>query len=241
MLSARCIEILDDDAESRQELDRNFLRTGYRRRLYAATSDAFVWRGRPTRARTPLTLIPIALRRNAVIAIRYVDAEGRVQCAELQPGRYYYVPPGLAYRLEASGTGALEVFSPVLPDGRLFDEECLPDDFFEATATPGDLPIEQRMVTAMESETRKPRKVDVLIINDEAETPSFLNPMSGNIFVSNPVGKRLMELADGSRTLNQITEDLSREFKGAAQAEMLADAGEFFAQATKKGLVTWME
>ena len=47
----------------------------------------------------------------------------------------------------------------------------------------------------------KPRKIEVLIVNDEVETPSFLNPMSGQIFVTNPVGKRLMELADGSRNL----------------------------------------
>lgn len=86
---------------------------------------------------------------------------------------------------------------------------------------------------------RKPRKVDVLIINDEAETPSFLNPMSGQIFVTNPVGKRLMELADGSRDLRSIASDLSVEFKGATQEQMLNEASVFFEESARKGLVTW--
>lgn len=92
----------------------------------------------------------------------------------------------------------------------------------------------------MSAETsRKPKKVEVLIVNDEVETPSFLNPMSGQIFVTNPVGKRLMELADGTRSLEQIGEELSREFKGAMQGVMVADAAEFFEESHRKGLVTW--
>jgi hypothetical protein len=92
----------------------------------------------------------------------------------------------------------------------------------------------------MNAETsRKPRKVDVLIVNDEAETPSFLNPMSGQIFVTNPVGKRLMELADGTRSLEEIGEALSLEFKGAQQGEMVAHAEGFFDESHRKGLVTW--
>lgn len=91
----------------------------------------------------------------------------------------------------------------------------------------------------MSESSRKPKKVEVLIVNDEVETPSFLNPMSGQIFVTNPVGKRLMELADGTRTLEEIGAELSREFKGAMQAEMVADATEFFEQSHRKGLVTW--
>lgn len=85
----------------------------------------------------------------------------------------------------------------------------------------------------------KPKKVDVLIINDEAETPSFLNPMSGQIFVTNPVGKRLMELADGTRNLEEISAELSRDFKGAPQSQLIADARGFFEESSKKGLVTW--
>jgi hypothetical protein len=88
---------------------------------------------------------------------------------------------------------------------------------------------------------RKPKKVEVLIVNDEAETPSFLNPMSGQIFVTNPVGKRLMELADGTRSVDEIGEALSREFKGAMQAQMVTDATGFFEASHRKGLVTWIQ
>lgn len=92
----------------------------------------------------------------------------------------------------------------------------------------------------MSDTDRKPKKVDILIINDEAETPSFLNPMSGQIFVTNPVGKRLMELADGSRNLQQIAHDLSVDFKGATQEHMLVEAETFFEESVRKGLATWI-
>ena len=86
---------------------------------------------------------------------------------------------------------------------------------------------------------QKPKKLEMLIINDEAETPSLLNPTSGQIFVTNPVGKRLIELADGSRTLEQIVEELSGEFADADPSDVYADARTFFETSTEKGLVTW--
>lgn len=88
--------------------------------------------------------------------------------------------------------------------------------------------------------TGHPKKLDVLIINDEAETPSLLNPMSGQIFVTNRVGKRIMELADGSRDLNEIVAEVTRQFKGAPQAAVKEDADKFLREATEKGLVSWL-
>lgn len=84
-----------------------------------------------------------------------------------------------------------------------------------------------------------PKKVDVLIINDEAETPSLLNPMSGQIFVTNEVGKKVMELADGSRDLDAIVEEVTRQFKGTSRESARRDISSFLRTGVERGLVTW--
>lgn len=137
MIQERPIETLDHDADSRLELDRNFLHTGYRRRLFVATDPDFAWRGRPMRSKQPLTLVPIPVGSDASCSIRYLDHDGTVRTVPLAAGRYYYVPAGVPYQLEARGAGALEVFVPVPADGRLFDEEPLPDDFFTPSSAAG--------------------------------------------------------------------------------------------------------
>ena len=45
-----------------------------------------------------------------------------------------------------------------------------------------------------DTQDSKPKKLDLLIVNDEPDAPSILNPMSGQIFITNQVGKRIMEL-----------------------------------------------
>lgn len=130
MIHARPIEILDHDAGSRQELDRNFLHTGYRRRLMVADRADFAWTGRPTRSNLPMTLVPIPIGSASSCSIRYLDHDGTLRTVQMEGGRYYYVPAGVPYQLEARGMGALEMFVPAPADGRLFDEEPLPDDFF---------------------------------------------------------------------------------------------------------------
>ncbi len=247
MIQVRKVETLNLNADSRQELDRNFLHTRYRRRLLVASSSKFAWCSRPSRAQTPLTLIPIPIGQTSQVWLRFLDLDHQLQTLQLAAGRCYYLPPNIPYQLEARGLGALEIWSPPPADGRLFSEEVLPSDFFTrhaatASSSPGIKPgmnQELKECAPMATENRKPKKIDVLIINDEVETPSFLNPMSGQIFVTNPVGKKLMELADGTRNLHEISAELSRDFKGAPQAEMLSDATEFFVASAQKGLVTW--
>lgn len=130
MIHTRSIETVKLDAGTRQELDRNFLHTGYRRRLMVATDPDFAWRGRPTRSKLPLTLVPIPLGAGAACSIRFLDHDGTVRTVPMAAGRYYHLPADVPYQIEACGAGALEVFVPAPADGRLFDEEPLPDDFF---------------------------------------------------------------------------------------------------------------
>jgi hypothetical protein len=80
----------------------------------------------------------------------------------------------------------------------------------------------------------------VLIINDEADAPSFLNPMSGQIFVTNRVGKKIMQLADGTLDFDAIVDAVTREFKGVSRELAARDTDAFLALSTEKGLITWI-
>jgi len=137
MIQVRPIETLDLAPDSRQELDRNFLHTGYRRRLYVASRPDFAWKSRPVRSRTPLTLVPIPLGGDGECRLTFLDGERGAVTVEMAAGRYYYIPPDVPYRVESRGLGAIEVFTPIPKNGVLFDEKVLPDDFFAApTAHP---------------------------------------------------------------------------------------------------------
>lgn len=135
MIHTRKIETMDLDVRSRQELDRNFMNTGYRRRLLVASDPGFSWRGRPTRSADPLTVVPIPVVADAGCRVRYLDADGSVKVVELAAGHSYYIPPEVPHQFEARGLGAIEIFSPIPADGRLFREEVLPEDFFQLQAS----------------------------------------------------------------------------------------------------------
>lgn len=136
MISVRSIKVLDDDVRTRQEIDLDFLRTGYRRKVYVA-SERNLGCGRPPhRCNTSLTLVPIPVGEGPLGRLTYLDAEGRVQRADLEGGRYYYVPPRVPYGIEVTGTGVLEMYAPITSPVLWFDEEALPADFF-ASLPPG--------------------------------------------------------------------------------------------------------
>lgn len=86
-----------------------------------------------------------------------------------------------------------------------------------------------------------PKRIDTLVINDDAEAPSLLNPVTGQMLITNRVGKRIIELADGSRDVAAIARQISTEFRRAHEPEVAAHAEAFLAEGTKKGIVTWTE
>lgn len=85
----------------------------------------------------------------------------------------------------------------------------------------------------------RPKKIETLIINDNPEAPSLLNPTTGQILLTNRVGKRIIELADGNRDVKSIAEQISREFRGAQTSNVVRHAESFLAESTRKGIVTW--
>lgn len=78
-----------------------------------------------------------------------------------------------------------------------------------------------------------------LILNDDPEAPSVLMPQTGQLFILNRVGKRILELANGSRDLDAIAQVLTEEFTGADLEYVLNKVQAFLQQSTEKGIVTW--
>lgn len=86
-----------------------------------------------------------------------------------------------------------------------------------------------------------PRKVDVVMVNDDDESPSVLNPMSGRIFLTNRVGRLVFGLADGSRSVDDIVAQVRREFPGAEEGRVRQDVHAFITEGVGKGLIAWQE
>lgn len=231
----RSIRVLNADAESRQELDENFLRSGFQRWVYASSAPRLRWKSRPRRSRRSLLLAPVIVDPATELRLVCLDRHGRVHTMRLRMGQYYYLPPHIPYEIEASGPGALEIF---IRASRLLlrDEDVLPVNFFETHRSESAHRKETPMAEAIGTH---PKKIDVIIINDEVETPSFLNPMTGQLLVSNRVGMRIVELADGTRSIEDIATEISRQFKGAPQAQIREEVTGFVTEASKKGLLTW--
>src|SRR5215211_4561809 len=70
--------------------------------------------------------------------------------------------------------------------------------------------------SSMAAERQHPKRLETLIINDDDEqAPVLLNPLTGQMLITNPVGKRIVELADGTRDLDAIATQIVSEFRGA--------------------------
>lgn len=87
--------------------------------------------------------------------------------------------------------------------------------------------------------TARPKRDETLVINDEYEVPSLLHPMTGKIFVTNRVGARVIALADGSATVEEITDRILEQFRGAEREVVHREVTVFLDEGARKGLITW--
>jgi hypothetical protein len=129
-VSVRSIKLVSREVESRQELDLDFLGTGFRRKIYVATEPGHRWIAPPRRSRTSLTLIPIPVGDGGFGRLLYRDLDGVDREVVMEVGHYYYIPPEVPFQIETAGAGVLEVFAPKTSSGRWFDQDPLPEDFF---------------------------------------------------------------------------------------------------------------
>jgi hypothetical protein len=134
MVSVRPLRLLDDDGQTRQELDLDFLRSGYRRMVYVSMDPDFRGELPPRRPRIPLIVLPIPTDPDATIRLTYMDLQGRIETLEMKPAHSYYIPPNVSYRIETRGRLVLELFGPAESLTQCFDEEALATDFFDLSA-----------------------------------------------------------------------------------------------------------
>jgi len=90
-----------------------------------------------------------------------------------------------------------------------------------------------------EQAVERPKRDDMVVINDDSEVPSLLLPMTGKIFVTNRVGVRVVQLADGSHTSEEIVDRIVEQFQGAEKTVVGREVAAFLDAGTKKGLITW--
>ena len=84
-----------------------------------------------------------------------------------------------------------------------------------------------------------PNKADDIIVNDDDEAPSLLNPMTGEILITNQVGKTIMDLADGQRSVDDIVSAVVARFKGPPREVIEEDVHAFLDDASNKGIIHW--
>lgn len=81
-----------------------------------------------------------------------------------------------------------------------------------------------------------PRSIDGLIYNNEEEVPTLLNPVTGQIFVTNEVGRRVLELCDGDRTIDEVIAAILNEFADSSADQVREDVQEFLTRAIEQRL-----
>lgn len=92
----------------------------------------------------------------------------------------------------------------------------------------------------MDTHRGNPKRLEALILNDDEQAPSILNPTNGQMLITNSVGKRIVELADGSRDVGTIAAQIAGEFRGARMEDVLRHTETFVTEGTRKGVFTWM-
>jgi hypothetical protein len=81
----------------------------------------------------------------------------------------------------------------------------------------------------------------MVVINDDAEVPSLLHPMTGKIFLTNRVGTRVIQLADGVLTVDEIVARIVEQYRGADREVVSKEVVAFLEESTAKGLILWEE
>ncbi|HZS94428.1 MAG TPA: PqqD family peptide modification chaperone [Chloroflexota bacterium] len=98
------------------------------------------------------------------------------------------------------------------------------------------------MTNQTDLSTHKPVCFERTIINaDISGAITVLNPVTGRVFVVNDVGRRILELADGSRTLGSIVDTILSEFHGSERASTERDVGDFLRGCEDAQIINWCD
>lgn len=78
-----------------------------------------------------------------------------------------------------------------------------------------------------------------LVINDEEEIPSILNPVTGKVYIINSVGLEILRLCDGTRSIAEIVNKLFDEYDSVSREQLQSDVMSFIEDCSKGGVIDW--
>jgi len=91
-------------------------------------------------------------------------------------------------------------------------------------------------VAAYES-TGVPKVASGWSLHGESDMSDLMHKETGRIFVVNRVGRRVIEMCDGRRTVADIVQGLTREFNKVSVERVSRDVHRFLEEASKRGLI----
>jgi len=87
---------------------------------------------------------------------------------------------------------------------------------------------------------RRPVIVGAAAVNADGENvPSVTQAQLGKVYLTNPVGQKILELCDGTNTVHDIVEVVVKEFKCNDSGAVEQDVTGFLSLAEEKGIVEW--
>ncbi|MCP4655715.1 MAG: PqqD family protein [bacterium] len=94
-------------------------------------------------------------------------------------------------------------------------------------------------MTTEQQIAKNPKRNEMVVINDDLETPSILDPAEGKIFITNRVGQQVMELADGTLSVDEIVDRIAEQFEGTEKSVMRNEICAFLENSANRGIIAW--
>jgi hypothetical protein len=83
----------------------------------------------------------------------------------------------------------------------------------------------------------QPKLSPTCVIDVQDSTISVLETERGRLMLTNPVGAKILQLCDGTHTVEEIAAEVAAEFPGAEVDEIRTDVEEFLTAARGKGVI----
>lgn len=85
-----------------------------------------------------------------------------------------------------------------------------------------------------------PRRVEPLTVEQQGEgVYVVILAGKGKLFITNATGRRVLDLCDGTKTLEEIVDLMHSEYPGVDRAQIQSDVEKWLEVASAKGVIEW--
>lgn len=81
----------------------------------------------------------------------------------------------------------------------------------------------------------------MLILNEDQEVPSVLNPTTGKVFLVSGLGMAILKSCDGSMGVEELVRETSECYPDVPISTIKSDVEQFVKQGVEGGLLVWQE